>query len=34
MLGSEKFRWLLLEFMIIMLGVLTALFVDTWLKDH
>ena len=31
---SERFRWLWLEFMIIMLGVLTALFVDTWLEDH
>lgn len=31
---SDKFRWLSLEFVVIMLGVLMALFVDTWLKDH
>lgn len=31
---SNRFRWLSLEFLIIILGVLSALFVDTWLNDY
>ena len=30
---SQRFRWLSIEFVVIILGVLSALFVDTWLKD-
>jgi hypothetical protein len=30
----ERIRWLGLEFMVIVLGVLSALFVDTWIDDR
>ena len=31
---SERRRWLWLEFAVIMLGVLSALLVDTWIQDR
>jgi hypothetical protein len=30
----ERFRWLLVEFAVIVLGVLSALFVDTWIDER
>ena len=31
---SKRWRWLGVEFVVIMLGVLAALFVDTWVEDR
>ena len=31
---SKRWRWLGVEFVVIALGVLTALFVETWLQDQ
>lgn len=34
MLDADRWRWLGVEFLVIVLGVLSALFVDTWLEER
>jgi hypothetical protein len=31
---AKRWRWLGIEFVVIVLGVLSALFVDTWVEDR
>ena len=31
---AKRWRWLGVEFLVISLGVLAALFVDTWVEDR